>query len=384
MARVAVSERVLRWAVARSGRSEKTVADKFPLMDWLAGIKQPTLRQLEAFATYTRAPLGFFFLDEPPADDLVIPFFRTLDDEKPAEASPELVEVVHSLRRRQQWIREYLVRQGHDPLPFVGKTALTADPVHVASAMRNALELDEEWAQQFPTWEDALRYLRGAMDDAGVFVVVNSIVGNNTHRKLDETEFRGFVLVDEYAPFVFVNGSDARSAQMFTLAHELAHIFFGYSAAFDLHALHPADDEVERQCNRVAAEFLVPANRLANLWPSVQDEQHPFQSLARLFKVSSIVIARRLLDLGLITRTEFFSYYVHQQSLDKRRKGAREGGGDFYKNQGLRVGARFFTHVVNALHEGMITYTEAYRLTDLHGSAFRKYAEYVIGGVSSS
>lgn len=384
MARVAVNEEVLRWAVERSGRSLQAVMNRFPVMEWLAGERQPTIRQLEGFATYTRAPLGYLFLDAPPTEHLPIPYFRTLDDKGPDKISPDLLETVQTMQRRQEWIRDYLIGQGHDPLSFVARTPLSADPVHVAAMMREALGLVDGWAHECATWEEALRYLRQAMDAAGIFVVANGVVGNNTYRKLDPSEFRGFVLVDEYAPFVFVNGADAKAAQMFTLAHELAHVFFGYSAAFDLSALQPADDNVEKVCNLVAAEFLVPAEKLVRLWPTVRAETNPFQRLARRFKVSTIVVARRLLDLRFITKDEFFSYYEGHKNRERDKKEDEEGGGNFYNNQNVRVGQRFFANVFHALHEGMITYTEAYRLTGLHGKTFRTYTDIVMGGVSPS
>ena len=130
-------------------------------------------------------------------------------------------------------------------------------------------------------------------------MVVNGIVGNNTHRKLDPEKFRGFVLVDDYAPLVFVNGADSKAAQMFTLAHELAHLWFGSSAAFDLRELQPADDETERACNRIAAELLAPEHELRDAWTAALQSPNRYQVLARQFKVSELVAARRLLDLGL-------------------------------------------------------------------------------------
>jgi Zn-dependent peptidase ImmA (M78 family) len=116
------------------------------------------------------------------------------------------------------------------------------------------------------------------------------------------TEFRGFVLVDEYAPLVFINGADGKAAQMFTLAHELAHVWFGRSAAFDLRDLQPANERTELACNSVAAEFLVPKTELQRSWPTLQQDPEPFQAIARQFKVSALVGARRALDLQLISR----------------------------------------------------------------------------------
>jgi Zn-dependent peptidase ImmA (M78 family) len=248
--------------------------------------------------------------------------------------------------------------------------------------MRELLGFTENWAQAESTWTDALRRLREAIEEARILVVANGIVGNNTHRKLDPEEFRGFVLVDDYAPLVFVNNSDGKAAQMFTLAHELAHVFFGSSAAFDLRQLMPAQDKTEQACNQVAAEFLVPKSHLLLAWPAVRDDDQPFQAIARRFKVSEIVVARRALDLGLINREAFFEFYRDHLATERRRSAEVPGGGDFYLNQNLRVGARFGAAVVRAVKEGRLGYTEAYRMTGLYGKSFEQFAASLIARVA--
>ncbi len=214
------------------------------------------------------------------------------------------------------------------------------------------------------------------MEAAGILVVVNGVVGNNTHRRLDPNEFRGFVLVDEYAPLVFVNGADARAAQMFTLAHELAHVFIGRDAAFDLHSLLPASDIGERACDGFAAEFLVPAERLWLLWAPYGRRPDRLDELARAFKVSQIVIARRALDLGLMTRDAFLEFYKSHIASAIAGK-PHDQGGNFYLTQDLRIGRRFTLAVIQALGEGRLTYSEAYSLTGLHGITFEKYSAHL-------
>ncbi|HSF29461.1 MAG TPA: ImmA/IrrE family metallo-endopeptidase, partial [Candidatus Tectomicrobia bacterium] len=210
--------------------------------------------------------------------------------------------------------------------------------------------------------------------DTGTLVVINGIVGNNTRRKLDPAEFRGFVLVDEYAPLVFVNGADGKAAQMFTLAHELAHVWFGRSAAFDLQELQPADDAIERVCNWVAAEFLVPEGELRPIWSSDLPQSEPLQAIARRFKVSELVAARRALDLRLIAKDEFLRFYDDYRERERAAAAKGQGGGDFYASQNLRIGRRYGKAVVSAAREGGLLYREAYQLTGLHGRAFERYA----------
>ena len=379
MSRVSVNERVLQWALERSGKPFRALEEKFPrLKEWLAGERQPTLRQLEELARTTLTPLGLLLLPEPPEERLPIPHFRTLGGEVPSRPSPELLETVFTMQRRQAWMREFLIEEGAEPVPFVG-SAQDEDPVvETASRMRRALGLHERWATQYPTWTEALEALRRAMEDAGIVVVVNSVVGNNTHRSLDPKEFRGFVLVDDYAPLVFVNGADGKAAQMFTLAHELAHVFLGSSAAFDLRELQPADDPTERLCNQVAAEFLVPESELRQVWRLVKGDPQPFQRIAREFKVSEVVGARRALDLGLINRDAFIAFYETYQQKERHAAKREREGGDFYLVQDMRLGRRFASLVVQAVREGRLLYSEAYDLTQLYGKTFEAYAQRVL------
>ncbi len=376
--RIALTTQTLEWAVGRSGRRADLVR-RFPkLPEWLSGAVQPTMRQLEAFSKAAAVPFGYLLLKEPPAEKLPIPNYRTLEDEQLRRASPDLLETVYTMQKRQAWMREFLLEQGLEPLPFVGSAAITDDPISVAERIRETLNLEDKWAAAHSTWTDALRALRMRTEEVGILVVVNGVVGNNTHRKLDPGEFRGFILVDQYAPLVFVNGADGKAAQMFTLAHELAHVWFGSSAAFDLRALQPADNRTEQICNKVAAEFLVPAYLLNDLWPTVRNKSNPFQVIAKHFKVSTLVVARRLLDLEFITRDRFFGYYREWQSREDPRS-PTSGGGDFYANQNLRIGRRFGESVVRAAKEGRLLYSEAYRLTGLYGATYQRYAETAFG-----
>ncbi len=389
MSRVAVATAVLRWAVeraGRSGRSEDKLRKKFPkIQQWLSGEGQPTLRQLEDLAKATLTPFGFFFLEEPPEERMPIPHFRTLRGETPSKPSPDLLETIQMMQQRQVWMREFLIEQGQEQLPFASSARVGEQPLSIAQRIRSTLGFDEGWAAKQPTWTDGLGVLRGAMEDAGILVVVNGIVGNNTHRKLDPDEFRGFVLADEYAPLMFVNGADGKAAQMFTLGHELAHVFFGSSAAFDLRKMQPADDPTEQACDSVSAEFLVPEHELHQVWLSVQDDLEPFQAIARKFKVSEIVAARRALDLALINEEAFHEFYRDYKRDERRRAAAalrrqKKKGGDFYANQNFRVGRRFASAVVRAAREGKLLYSEAYQLTGLYGKTFERYAAFLEDG----
>ena len=382
MNRVEVNPALLRWARERAGFSIERLLGKFPqLEEWESGRTQPTLRQLERFAHATFAPFGFLFLKAPPEETPPIPHYRTTGGAGPRRPSPNLLDTIYLLQQRQWWMREYLIEEGHDPLPFVASAPADALPTGIAERMRDVLGFGPRWAATQDSWEAALRTLRQRMDEAGIIVVTNGVVGNNTRRTLDVDEFRGFVLVDEYVPFVFVNNRDAKAAQMFTLAHELAHVVYGSSASFDLRSLQPARDDTEGACNRAAAEFLVPAREVRRVWNDLKDAPDPYSALAQQFKVSVIVAARRALDVRLITTAAFREFYDTWQRQQRRQGSRVSGGGNFYDNQHLRLGRRFTSAVVRKTQSGEMSYTEAYRLTGLHGRTFEQYATHLgIGG----
>jgi Zn-dependent peptidase ImmA (M78 family) len=384
MSGLEIKNEVLVWAIERAGFTPSDLEIKFPkIHEWIIGVKQPTLKQLIKFAKITRTPFGFLFLKKPPTEKLPIPFYRTNNNEQQEivqNVSPELRDTIYLMQRRQLWMKEYLVDSGADPLPYVHSVKLDETPEMVAQKIRETLGLDEDWASKLPNWEHALQLLRDAIENIGVLVTLNGIVGNNTRRKLSTNEFRGFVLVDEHAPLLFVNNADFKAAKIFTLIHELAHIFIGKSAAFDLREMLPANNKLELFCNQAAADFLVPKNQLFDCWAVAKKTHEPFHYLAGKFKVSVLVIARRALDLNLVDKSSFIEFYYQYQNDERRMKSNKAGGGDFYKNQNLRVGRRFATAVMQAAKEGKVSYHEAFRLTGLYGKTFDKYTASVEQG----
>lgn len=275
-----------------------------------------------------------------------------------------------------------LIEEGHDQLKIVGSGSSLANFKSLAQKIRQELDLVPDWVEPIGTWEDALRVLRNAMERVGILVFSDSRVGFSNARKLDPEEFRGFVLCDPYAPVVFVNSADSKSAQMFTLAHELAHVWLGRDGLFNLVNMMPSNESLERSCNRVAAEFLVPGYKLTQRWDEANSTHQPFQTMARWFKVSPVVAARRALDLKLITQSEFFQFYEEYREDWRRRKQelreTKKGGGNFYRNQDVRLGRRFASLIVRAVREGRLLYREAHRLTDLKGETFDRYADLVL------
>lgn len=372
---VPIKPEMIRWAVDRSGMS----LSEFPeaVSEWIKDEKQPTFVKLEAFAKKAMVPFGYLFLDAPPVEKLPIPDYRTMQDKGVKRPSPNLIETVQDMMRRQSWMRHFLIEEGHVALPFVNSESIASSLVETVDSIFRWLNLESDWASGTTSWEEALRFLIKKVEAAGILVFVNGVVGNSTNRALNPEEFRGFVLSDPTVPLIFVNGADSKAAQMFTLVHELAHIWIGEDALVNLPLLQPGPEDVEKFCNRVAAEFLVPETKLRAIWTTVESKPKPFQSLASRFKVSPIVVARRAKDLRLINADAFFRFYQSYMDEVNRIGKQKKSGGNFYLTQNARLGRRFGKAVIAAAEMGRMTYQQAYDLTRLYGSTFDKYVAFL-------
>lgn len=384
--KISLQPSVLQWARERARISRDELARKMQVrVDRVEEWEETgsiSVAQVDRLAERTHTPLGYLYLSKPPEDNLPIPDFRTRHTQAaPLRPSLELLETVYTMQRRQDWMRDDLIEIGAEPLEFVGAYNRTHDPVIVANAMRDTLGITDDWAESVNSWTAALRLLREKVDAAGVLVVFNGVVGNNTSRSLDPDEFQGFALSDEYAPLIFVNNADFIGAKMFTLAHELAHICVGESGVSHFEKLQPSQNATEQFCDHVAAEFLVPESSFRHLWdfearnsPLPVHTRNPFGSIARRFKVSAIVAARRALDLGLIDLDTFFGFYEnHKQQGGINQSISR--GGNFWNTQRWRIGPRFAGAVFRAAKEGRLLYREAYILTGLREKNFENLPE---------
>ncbi len=364
MMRAPVNPALIRWARERAGLAPESLAARFrKLPAWEAGEVRPTLRQVEDFARAVHVPVGYLFLSEPPEESLPIADFRTLAGQALERPSPDLLDTIHACQERQSWYREFVRIAGQPAADFVGSATIAIAPETVAPMIGARLGVDLAARHACPTWTDALRLLIGQAEDAGVLVMVSGVVGSNTSRRLDPAEFRGFALSDPLAPLVFVNGADTKAAQMFTLAHELAHLWLGASALSNSEAAPTQQQRREEiWCNAVAAELLAPLDALR---AELRDDEALPDALARLartFKVSPLVILRRLLDANRLDRDRFDAAWAHESTRLRKLAQRGSGGGDFYRTTLSRMSRRFVQAVVVSTLEGQTLYRDAYRM----------------------
>ena len=332
------------------------------LPEWESGKTLPTLRQLESFARKVHVPLGYLFLSHPPKESIPIPDFRTFAGKPVSRPSPNLLDTIYACQERQDWYRDFARINRHPHLPFIASLTTATAPAAAAANMRKTLRFTH---RECATWTAALRLFMRQAEEVGILVMASGVVGSNNTRPLDPAEFRGFALSDPLAPLVFINNRDTKAAQIFTLAHELAHLWLGSTALSNISA-KPATGlrREETWCNAVAAELLVPLSDLREELREGESIDATLSRLAKIFKVSTLVILRRLLDAGWLNHRDFNTAWQQEkerlQTLTSSPSGA--GGGDFYNNTLSRVSRRFVRALVVSTLEGQTLYRDAFHM----------------------
>jgi Zn-dependent peptidase ImmA (M78 family)/transcriptional regulator with XRE-family HTH domain len=371
-----INPQILRWMRQRSGLGVAEVAAAAgvkleQISGWEAGDGAPTFRQAQRLAQAMHAPFGYLFLATPPPEVLPIPDLRTVAGSERPNPSLDLRETVRVALQRQEWYADYLRDQGQLPLPFVGRFSVESDIKSVAADIRAVLGQD---LQQMHSTQDAyLSHLVQCAESAGVLVMRSGIVGSNTHRSLDVGEFRGFAISHPLAPLVFINSADAPAARLFTLVHELAHIWLGDSGVSSGAPGSQRREEVF--CNAVAGEFLAPRELFLSLW-AVNDADLPnkVSRLVQCLHVSALVVLRRALDLQLIDSGIYQQHYLAELQAFRHRDGS---GGSFYRNAGAKNSRRFARAVVAEALSGRLLLRDAGRLLGVPPAKLQHFAEHL-------
>lgn len=378
MSEALISSDILRWARERARLAPEYLAEKAHvklenLMLWEQGKKRPSFLQAQKLAKVLHIPFGYLFLQQPPQVTLPIPDLRTVDNHQVHEISLDLRDVLSDVLRKQDWYRDYLLDRGSEPLPFVGRFELAMPVNEIAADITDVLDLTVAHRDQVRNGEEYLQLLMKKADEVGILVMRSGIVGSNTHRALDVHEFRGFAICDDIAPVVFLNGKDAKAAQIFTLVHELAHIWIGMSGISDLSLERKSDDvhiKSERLCNAVAAEVLVPEVLFRECWMGEKTLEKNAVELATYFRVSSVVIARRAVDLNFVSWKIYYQFYSEQAQQWRNKK--RGSGGSPYRTIPVRNGRSFTEAVVRSALERKVLLRDAGKLLGLHPSNIGK------------
>ncbi len=377
---VALVPDILRWARERNDFTIGEMAAKMRVKPeqveaWEASGKI-SFAQADRLAHVTHTPVGTLYRSRVPEDDLPITDFRGRGGSQAAKPSPNLIDTIYQMQRRTAWYGQWLQSEGCPSLDFVASCSIDDEPAAVAREIERILSLNLGWSTEASSLADAFKRLRLQSGRAGMLVVVNGIVKNNTSRKLRVEEFRGFALVNKYAPLIFVNNADSTTGKLFSLAHELVHIFVGAEGLSEAADSARPRLAIESFCNKVAAEFLMPGDKFRNAWAATGDDYEDLQTMATHYKVSIAAATIRAETLNLISwQSTRRLLAIERARMQTGAKPTRGGGGDFWKTQELRVGKEFANAVYGAARNGSLSYTEAYALTGLNYTNFEKIPE---------
>ncbi len=388
--RAKITPALLIWARERAGLDQTKVAKKVGvkpevIQSWERGESAPTFRQLEKLASVLHVPFGYLFLSHPPQTVANLPDFRRLPQSELGRFSPELETVLNDAKRKQAWLREWRIEESFPPLSFIGRFSPSVSPDVIALDIRRELNLSFPTASHLKTWRDHLNRLVTHAERAGIVIIRNGVVLSDNHRPLNLEEFRGFNLPDAYAPLIFINAQDSIAGQIFTLAHELAHLWIGQGGVSNpLSTLDPTDvSDIERVCNRIAAELLVPSPIFLEKWiyhfldPS--DALDYAQRLAKDFKVSVLVILLRAYELKRLNEDTFRLAYQQAQKAIPKLAEETKGRANFFSTWQARNSKVLVEEVFSALQQGRALYLEAARLLNTNlatlEEAFRRYQQ---------
>jgi len=385
-----INGQIITWALGSLGVGADQIATTVMPADtiraWERGDSHPTESQAEELAHRLKIPYLVLFLSQhPPPEKVPIADLRTRTGRSVPNPSHGFLAVINDALSRQDWYREQAQKNGRPKLSFVGRFKRTDSVSEVAANMKSVLRLNNDFRRESRNWEEFLRRLITRVESKGILVMRSGVMGHSTNQKLDAAEFQGFALSDEYAPVVFINDADYRAAQIFTLAHELAHVWIGETGISDATLVRQSLSElnqVERFCNQVAAEFLVPEHSFNVSWQKSRTTQENLQRLGKHFWVSSLVALRRAYDLQKIDYAHFKSaadeeYVKFRAAEVKRKKELKEKKPKvpFWASFKLRNSVLFSESVAANVRNSKTTYAEASNLLGVPISTVERFLQ---------
>lgn len=384
---VDIQPEIINWALKQTKEDRIDDALLTNIQHWLDGTKVPTFNQIEDFSKKSCIPLGYFFLKTPPKENVKLIDYRTIDSVALIEPSRNLIDTITEMEAIQEWMAAYRQDAGYDKCTFFGLTNNSSNPDEIAGSIRKYLEIPVQWYIETDNARESFSYWREKLNQAGVIVMMNGVVKNNTRRPLNTDEFRAFAMANEWAPLIFINAVDTDGARLFSLLHEAAHIALGRDDLFnDRQNSTSTVSTIETLCNAVAAELLVPNGDFLLAWNQSDKEENNFEKfseLARVFHVGTTVIARRALDNNLIDGALYrriANQVIAQYNKNKQEK--PKNGGNFYNTMGSRLDKNVARALCESIALGRTSYTEAFRLTNTNKNTFPNVV-YKVGGISN-
>ena len=348
---------ILKWAREQSGLKSEEVAQKLrrkkitaqTIIKWESGAAFPSYSQLEdlAYKIYKR-PLAVFFFPIPPDESDIKQSFRTLP-EFIEELNPRMRIMLRKARAMQLNVME--LSEGEKfksttkekkifaEIQFDTAPAINTLVKKVRKYLGISLEEQKSWSKlnnNLGISDTALKKWRENVQSHGVFVFKDSFKDSN---------FSGFCLYDEKFPIIYINNSEAKTRQIFTLFHELAHILF-HTSGFDpldenyfRGQLKGANKKIETICNEFAGAFLVPEESLPK-----KIELKDIKRWADTYSVSQEVFLIRLLKSGKISNANYNKVKSKiMKEYQSFKQKAKTKGGNYYATKETYLGDKYIS-----------------------------------------
>lgn len=375
---IKVNPTILNWLMqeAQQGNVGSSIIDL--IKEWISGEKEPTFSQIEKVSKKINIPFGYFFLEKPPLEKCKIVDFRTVDSISIHNPSRDLIDTVDLMSGIQEWMAEYNKENGASEYKFVGSIKTTDSVIPAAKTIREDLNLRLNWFEDFRNAREAFNSLRNTIADIGVIVMMNGIVGNNTHRTLNVSEFRAFALTDPYAPLIFINSRDADNGKLFSLLHELVHVWIGKDNFYnDVYGVSQKVSKEEQFCNAVAAEILVPDSIFIDEWSNQTGSNEAIiYELEKKFICSRFTLLIKAFNTRRIEKAEFnrlLNLFKGQfKTMQNQKQGEISGGGDFYRTLATKWDRKVIQAMYAGVQSGRNQYRDVYRLTNTTGKTFHE------------
>jgi len=348
--RVKISKNVLQWALQTTDLTEVALGRIIEKSKWLQAdatvYLQPTIKQLGSFATQLHIPFGSLLLDEPPIIEDIRVAFRTQKN-VPAEVSLTVRDVIYEMKRKQAWFKEES-QVANEKITIIG-SARDLSTESTLKVVKRLLTLNH-----FGTARQLFNDLREQLAHLGILSMQKGSAGLGTNRPLDVSELRAFVLLDDYAPLIFINQKDSYTARVFSLVHEFIHILRGSD---ELLGGNDNDVAEERKINRVVAAFLMPEEVFKRVF-----KRDDLNRAAHYFNVSPEATVIRAKEIGIISR----SMLVKIPDFSKNpNKGS---GGNPYNTALSYNDGRYMNALISAQERGALQPT---RVASLIGVSYK-------------
>lgn len=368
--KVKISPETLVWATERGGYNTDSLFDIYPkALEWIKEDSLPTIKQLEKFAKKVHVPFGFLFLKKLPTETIPVTFYRSNGN---IVKNPPLVikDLVNTIKYKQDWLKDFLIENNYEELDFIGKLRdyRNIEISEAARIIRKSLNINIDWYNE-TNKSSVFRYWIDTLENNRIFVISTGFVNNN-RRTVDVDICKGFTLVDKISPFIYINTNNLGGGRIFTLLHELVHIFVGNSIGLSYEPIHPSSVPLEKFCDEVASEILLPTDYFTHIWNSSKGSFYDkFTKIANTNHISKLVVMRKALDCGFIQVADFWNSYNSYTNIPYKKSAS----GNFWNSKPYEVSRKFYAFVDQALKQGKILPTNAYKLTNMKGNTYENF-----------